>query len=440
MVNFTLSCEPISCLKMLWQDTRNTTPFMSKQRSQTFIILILGALTMIGPFSIDMYLPGFPAIAKDLNTTIAEVQLSLASFFVGLSLGQLFSGPITDRFGRKKPLYVGLGLYMVASLACVFAPNVEMLIALRFVQALGGSVGMVVARAVVRDLYQPEEMAKIFSLLMLVMGVAPIIAPSLGGLLASSVGWQAIFLTLTIISASILLGMYLALPETKKPDPTISLKPIPVLKDYFEIIKNRQFITYVMVGGISGAGMFAYISGSPFVFIQLNHIPEATFGIIFSTNAFGLIMSGQLNRLALRRFSTVQIIKFVNVLQLAVGVLLVFYAWTSWGGLPMLIALIFLYMAMLGFLYPNAGALAMSPFVRNAGAASALMGSLHFVVSAISAAIVSVFDNGTALPMCGVMASTSFLVFLLMRFATKSDAVFSTKKLIKEEEKEAVVL
>ncbi|MDX1942428.1 MAG: multidrug effflux MFS transporter [Saprospiraceae bacterium] len=388
---------------------------MSQPKSTTYIIIILGALTMIGPFSIDMYLPGFPAIAVDLKTTIAEVQLSLASFFIGLSLGQLFSGPITDRFGRKKPLYVGLGLYMLASLACVFAPNVETLIALRFVQALGGSVGMVVARAVVRDLYQPEEMAKIFSLLMLVMGVAPIIAPSLGGLLASSVGWQAIFLTLTFISASILLGMYLALPETKKPDPTISLKPIPVLKDYFEIIKNRQFITYVMVGGISGAGMFAYISGSPFVFIQLNHIPEATFGIIFSANAFGLIMSGQLNRLALRRFSTVQIIKFVNALQLVFGILLVFYAWTSWGGLPMLIALIFLYMAMLGFLYPNAGALAMAPFVRNAGAASALMGSLHFVVSAISAGLVSAFDNGTALPMTGAMAICSLLVFILLR-------------------------
>lgn len=392
---------------------------MSKQRSQTFIILILGALTMIGPFSIDMYLPGFPAIAKDLRTTIAEVQLSLASFFVGLALGQLFSGPLTDRFGRKKPLYIGLSLYMLASLACAFAPNVETLIALRFVQALGGSVGMVVARAVVRDLYAPEEMAKIFSLLMLVMGVAPIVAPSLGGILVSSVGWQSIFLTLTLISAIILLGMYLGLPETKQPDATISLHPVKVLKEYIEILKNRQFLIYTMVSGFSGAGMFAYISGSPFVFIELHQVPEATFGIIFSANAFGLIMSGQLNRLALRRFTTVQIVKFVNALQLVFGALLVGYGFTFWGGLPMLITLIFLYMSMLGFLYPNAGALAMAPFARNAGAASALLGSLQFVVSAVVASLVSAFDNGTALPMTGAMAICSLLVFILLRIGSK---------------------
>ena len=376
---------------------------------------------MIGPFSIDMYLPGFPAIAKDLQTTIAEVQLSLASFFVGLSLGQLFSGPITDRFGRKKPLYVGLGLYMLASLACVFAPNVETLIALRFVQALGGSVGMVVSRAVVRDLYPPEEMAKIFSMLMLVMGVAPIIAPSLGGILASSVGWQAIFLTLVIISAITLLGMYLGLPETKPSDATISLKPVKVLHDYVKIVKNRQFLTYTLVSGISGAGMFAYISGSPFVFIELHRVPEATFGIIFSANAFGLIMSGQLNRLALRRFTTVQIVKFVNALQLIFGALLVVYSFTFWGGLPMLIGLIFCYMSMLGFLYPNSGALAMAPFVRNAGAASALLGSLQFVISAVVAGLVSALDNGTALPMTGAMAICSLLVFLLLRIPKNSN-------------------
>lgn len=393
---------------------------------------------MIGPFSIDMYLPGFPAIAKDLQTTIAEVQLSLASFFVGLSLGQLFSGPITDRFGRKKPLYIGLGLYMLASLACVFAPNVETLIALRFVQALGGSVGMVVSRAVVRDLYPPEEMAKIFSMLMLVMGVAPIIAPSLGGILASSVGWQAIFLTLVLISAITLLGMYLGLPETKPSDAAISLKPVKVLKDYVEIIKNRQFLTYTLVSGISGAGMFAYISGSPFVFIELHQVPEATFGIIFSANAFGLIMSGQLNRLALQRFTTVQIVKFVNALQLIFGALLVVYSFTFWGGLPMLIGLIFCYMSMLGFLYPNSGALAMAPFARNAGAASALLGSLQFVISAVVAGLVSALDNGTALPMTGAMAICSLLVFLLLRISKKPNK--KIKKSVKIAQQEEVVL
>jgi len=255
----------------------------------------------------------------------------------------------------------------------------------------------------------------------LVMGVAPIVAPSLGGLLVASVSWQAIFLTLTGISGLILLGMYLGLPETKPYDASISLHPVNVFKDYITIIKNRQFLTYTLVSGISGAGMFAYISGSPFVFIELHHVPEATFGIIFSANAFGLIMAGQVNRLVLRRFTTVQIVKFVNAAQLIFGILLVFYAFTSWGGLPMLITLIFLYMSTLGFLYPNSGALAMSPFGRNAGGASALLGSLQFVISAVVAGLVSAFDNGTALPMTGGMAICSLLVFIILQMSARSN-------------------
>ncbi len=387
---------------------------MNQSRSTTRIVLVLGVLTAVGPFSIDMYLPGFPAIAKDLQTSIASIQLSLASFFVGLSLGQLFSGPITDRFGRKPPLYVGLGVYILASVACIWAPSVEALIGLRFLQALGGSVGMVVSRAVVRDLYPPEETARIFSLLMLVMGIAPIIAPTIGGILVTYAGWQSIFLALAFISFVALVGMRLLLPETKAPDPEVSLHPRQVMQGYGVILQNRQFLTYMLVGGIASGGMFAYISGSPFVFIELHAVPEARYGWIFGANAFGLIMSSQLNRVLLRKSSTVQIVRIVNLVQLAFGLLLVGYAISGYGGLPVLVVLIFLYMAMLGFIYPNTTALALAPFSKNAGAASALMGALQFVIAALSAAIVSLIHNQTALPMTGAMAAASLLGLIVL--------------------------
>lgn len=411
---------------------------MKNQKSTTYIVLVLGALTAIGPFSIDMYLPGFPAIAEDLNTSIAEVQLSLASFFVGLSLGQLFYGPITDRFGRKPPLYVGLSIYILASVACIWAPSAEALIVLRFVQALGGSVGMVVSRAMVRDLYPPEETAKIFSLLMLVMGVAPIIAPTLGGMLVTYAGWQSIFLALAIISFAALLGMRLALPETRQPTPSISLHPKIVLKDYWAIFKNRQFIVYVIVGGMTAGGMFAYISGSPFVFIEMHQVTEAQFGWIFGANAFGLIMAGQVNRLWLRKNTTAQIIRIVNAAQLIVGALLVFYAFTLWGGLPMLITLVFVYMALIGFIFPNKTALALAPFAKNAGAASALMGSLQFVFAGILSAVISALHNESALPMTGAMALCTLVAFIILQLGARQKPEHRPKKVVEKEEEVAV--
>lgn len=405
---------------------------MNQSRSTVRIVLVLGVLTAVGPFSIDMYLPGFPAIAKDLQTSIANIQLSLASFFVGLSLGQLFSGPITDRFGRKPPLYVGLAVYILASVACIWAPSVEALIGLRFLQALGGSVGMVVSRAVVRDLYPPEETARIFSLLMLVMGVAPIIAPTIGGILVTYAGWQSIFLALALISFVALVGMRLLLPETKAPDPEVSLHPRQVLQGYGVILQNRQFLTYMLVGGIASGGMFAYISGSPFVFIELHAVPEARYGWIFGANAFGLIMSSQLNRVLLRKSSTVQIVRIVNLVQLAFGLLLVGYAISGYGGLPALVVLIFMYMAMLGFIYPNTTALALAPFSKNAGAASALMGALQFVIAALSAAIVSLIHNNTALPMTGAMAAASLLGLMVLRAGARARTEPGVEKVVEK--------
>lgn len=413
---------------------------MSKQKSTAYIVLVLGLLVAIGPLSIDMYLPGFPAIAAGLNSSIADIQLSLSSYFIGLAIGQLIYGPLTDRFGRKPPLYVGLTIYILVSLACIWVPSANALVALRFVQALGASVGMVVSRAVVRDLFPPEEMARIFSWLMLVMGVAPIVAPTVGGMLVTNFGWESIFLALAIISTISLIGMRFLLPETQEPDESVSLRVDSVTKGYWQILQNRQFVVYVLVGGISAGGMFAYISGSPFVFMELHQVKETHFGWIFGANAFGLIMAGQLNRLWLRFHTTAQIIRIVNAIQVIFGVLLVVYAFTFWGGLPMLVGLIFIYMSMIGFIFPNKTALSLAPFTRNAGAASALMGSMHFIIAGATSAIVSALHNETALPMTGAMAGCSILTFLILQFGTKAKPEHKPKIVVEQESQEAVAV
>src|SRR6478609_7808919 len=211
---------------------------MKDKKSYFNIILILGLLTAIGPFSIDMYLPAFPAIAKGLNTDVAQVMLSLSSFFIGISVGQLVYGPLLERFGRKKPLYVGLTIYLFASVGCAMATSVNALILFRLLQALGGCAGMVASRAVIRDLFEVKDNAKIFSSLMLVVAVSPIIAPTLGGYITSILGWQYVFVMLIIVALVILIGVYFLLPESRKPDPNFSLKPRPIVKNFMSIIVN----------------------------------------------------------------------------------------------------------------------------------------------------------------------------------------------------------
>lgn len=213
----------------------------AKKQPRFFLILILGLLSAIGPLSIDMYLPAFPSIAKGLNTTVASVMLSLSSFFIGISVGQLLYGPLLERYGRKMPLYLGLSLYAIASLACATSMSVETLILFRFFQALGGCVGMVASRAMVRDLFDVKDNAKVFSTLMLVIAVSPIIAPSLGGFINTFFGWRFIFVMLILVIALIIAGIYFLLPDSKGPDPNYSLKPAAILSGFASIIKHPQF-------------------------------------------------------------------------------------------------------------------------------------------------------------------------------------------------------
>ena len=393
-----------------------------KGKERFFTIFTLGLLSAMGAFSIDMYLPGFPDIARDLHTTVAHVTLSITSFFIGISLGQLLYGPLLDRFGRKKPLYIGLFIYMATSIACAFAPTANMLIGLRFLQALGSCSGMVASRALVRDIFPVEENAKIFSLLMLVLALSPIVAPTLGGYMTALFGWQSIFYVLTLIGISTLILSYFKLPAGKDPQIFLSLKPKPIVSGFWEVAKVPQFYTYAFAGAIASSGLYAYIAGSPFVFMQLYHVSEKQYGWIFAFIAMGLISASQVNTLLLRKYSSEQIIRVTLFCQCLAGISLVVGNTFHFLGLYSTIFLIWVFLSTQGFAFPNTSALSLAPFSKNAGTASALMGAIQLGIGAISTALVSVLNNGTAMPMSAVMcacAITSFTVLLIGRRVIK---------------------
>lgn len=378
------------------------------------IILILGLLTAFGPLSIDMYLPALPEIAKDFNVGLSSVQLSLASFLVGIALGQIFYGPLTDRFGRKKPLYFGLTLYAIASFMCASTQDVDSLILFRFIQALGSCAGMVISRAIVRDLYRPHECAKIFSLLMLIMGLAPILAPIFGGLLTAAFGWRSIFWVLTSISVVALIAVHFFLKETHTPDDKYEVKNI--FKNYISIMGDREFATHTLAMALVYAGMFAYITGSAFVFISHYGLTPNQYSWVFGINAFGLIFFSQVNGRLLRKSTPQALLKYVYPSVALSGVLLFVVGYFN-GPLWAMCLGLFLFILNMGMISPNAAASALANQKKHAGSASALMGTIQFTVSALISSSVSHFHDGTIRPMaymmffCGVLAYIIYKLF-----------------------------
>ncbi|MEB0205535.1 multidrug effflux MFS transporter [Pseudomonas sp. CCC3.1] len=372
-------------------------------------ILILGALSAFGPLAIDFYLPGFPAMAQAFATDEKHIQLTLAVYFLGLSIGQLVYGPIADRFGRRVPLLVGVGLFTLGSFACAFAPTLEWLIGARFVQALGGCAGMVLSRAIVSDKCDAVGSAKVFSQLMLVMGLAPILAPMLGGLLVNVYGWQSIFIVLTGFSALAALAVALGLPESLPAN--VPRQPLSgALRQYGRLLKDREFLGHALTGGIAMAGMFAYIAGSPFVFIKLYGVPAEHYGWLFGSNAAGFILVAQLNaRLLAKREPGFLLARTVWVYLAAGLALLGISALHTEQLWPLLIPL-FVCIASLGCIIPNASACAMNGQGARAGSASAMLGFLQFSVAAGAASLVGVLHDGSAMPMamvitlCGILA------------------------------------
>jgi DHA1 family bicyclomycin/chloramphenicol resistance-like MFS transporter len=381
-------------------------------------ILILGALSAFGPLSIDFYLPGFPAMALAFGTDEKHVQLTLASYFLGLSIGQLAYGPVADRFGRRIPLLFGVGLFTAASLACAFAPSLEWLIGARFIQALGGCAGMVLSRAIVSDKCNPVESAKVFSQLMLVMGLAPILAPMLGGLLVNVYGWQSIFLVLTVFSALSSLAVAFGLPESMAANhPRQPLSG--AFTQYRRLLGDRVFLGHALTGGIAIAGMFAYIAGSPFVFIKLYGVPAEHYGWLFGINAAGFILTAQVNARMVGRYGPAWLLSRAVWVYLAAALVMLLIANMHTAKLWPLLVPLFVYIASLGFIIPNSSACAMTGQGQRAGSASALLGCLQFSVAAGAAALVGVLHDGTAVPMATVISLCGVLAVALAVFTRR---------------------
>ena len=373
------------------------------------MVLILGALSAFGPLAIDFYLPAFPAMAQAFATDEKHVQATLAAYFLGLSIGQLAYGPVADRFGRRKPLMFGVTLFTLASLACAYAPNLDTLVLARFVQALGGCAGMVLSRAIVSDKCDPVASAKVFSQLMLVMGLAPILAPMLGGVLVNVAGWQSIFLALSLFSAGCLLAVSLGLPESLPEH--IPRQPLSgALRQYLRLLADRVFVGHALTGGIAIAGMFAYIAGSPFVFIKLYGVPAEHYGWLFGTNAAGFILVAQVNARLLAKRGPAFLLARAVWLYLAAGLVLLAVAATRPTQLWPLLVPLFVCISSLGCIIPNASACAMSGQGARAGSASALMGCLQFSVAAGAAALVGLLHDGSAVPMALVISLCGALV------------------------------
>lgn len=378
------------------------------------LILILGLLTALSPFAIDLYLTSFPAIAKDLGATVPEVSLSLSAYFVGLSLGQLIYGPLLDRFGRKKPLYAGLVIFVLASVGCAYARSIEALLAFRALQALGGCAANVATLAIVRDLFSTRESARVLSLLVLILGVSPLLAPSLGGQLAARMGWPSVFFALAVIAVLLLLASIFLLRESHAGDTRVRLNAGAVVRGYVSVLREPQFFTYVLSGSVAFSGLFAYLAGSPILFMEIYGVSADGYGTIFALIAAGLIGASQVNVLLLRRYRNESIFRAALLCQVATGVALLAGTYFDLLGLPGTVGLFFLTLSCLGLMNPNASALALAPFSENAGSAAALLGFLQMGTGAIASMGVGLFGLARALPIVAIVSATSMVALLIL--------------------------
>ena len=384
------------------------------------LILLLGAIMAFGPLSIDMYLPALPAIGRAMGADEAQVQSTLSAYLLGLAVGQLLYGPISDRFGRRRPLLFGLVLFSLASAGCAVVADIDHLIALRVLQALGGAAGMVMVRAVVRDLFDATAAARMYSTLILIMGVAPILAPVLGGQVLMWGDWHWIFAFLALYGVICLVAVVRGLPETMDAEIMRGNRARPLsaaASDYWEVLSTRQFLAYALTGGSGLAALFAYISGSPFVLIELLGVSPGLYGVLFGVNAACFVLGSQVNARMLRYRTPGELLPWTIGAFVIGTFLLVAVCASPLFGVASFIATMAIVLFAVGCSLANTTALALNPFVRQAGAASAMLGTIQLGAGAVSGLIVGVSYNGSALPLGLVVAGCGVLAGVTLRTA-----------------------
>jgi DHA1 family bicyclomycin/chloramphenicol resistance-like MFS transporter len=377
------------------------------------LIVLMGVLQAFAPLSIDMYLPSMPLLEKVFNATTAQIQITLVTFLLGYALGQSLYGPLTDRFGRKPPLYFSLTLFVFSSAACALATSVNMLSFFRLLQAIAACGGAVVSRAMVRDLFPPTELRKIFSMLVLVLGVSPLISPFIGGYLLVWFGWKSIFYTQASLGALTLLAIHFRLDESLAPEHAHPLHLEHIVSSYTHLLRDRTFLGASLVCGFSSAGMFAYIASAPFVFINIYKLPPQQFGLLVAVIAAGMIASSQVNGRMSHKIALWKVLRAANFVQLLSGLAVLWTASTGIGGLAGLFAPVFAYMCAIGFVFPNGNAIAMMRHGNIAGTASALLGTNQFVIAAATTIALGWIDSSSAMPMAIVIAACGIAASLL---------------------------
>jgi DHA1 family bicyclomycin/chloramphenicol resistance-like MFS transporter len=385
------------------------------QRTPWGLVVLLGALTAMGPLAIDMYLPSLPSIATGLHASAGEAQATVSAFLAGMGLGQFVYGPASDRLGRRAPLFLGTAIYIAASLACAFAVSPTMLISARFVQALGACAGGVISRAIVRDRFNHTETARMLSLLMLIMGLAPILAPLLGGAMLGFGGWRLNFWFMTAFGVAVGLASVLRLTESRSDETGAHARSESPLQAYRALLSEPRLVGYALAGALNGSALFTYVASSPDLLIKTYGIPPAAFGWVFGLNAVGIIGGNQVNRFLLRRMTPDQVLARSSVIAVGFGLLLAIAALTGigerWSVLPMLFAVL----ASYGFIQGNtmAGALNVDP--RRAGSISALLGGVSFGAGAFASAAAGILNDGTPRPMAVVMLVSMMGSALVLR-------------------------
>ena len=384
------------------------------------LVLVLGAMTAIGPLTIDTYLPALPALSADMRASDSQVQLTITGLLLGLGLGQLVVGPLSDAVGRRKPLLIGLTAHALMSLLCALAPSITLLAVTRTLQGLAGAAVAVVSMAIVRDLFAGVRAAQLLSRLMLVVGVAPILAPSLGSALLNVTSWRGIFVVLAVAAVALFVLALVALPETLPPVRRRAGNVRDALRGYAGLFGDRLFVVMVLVSGLMFATLFAYISGAPFILQELYSLTPQQFGVAFAANAVGLIVMTQLNPLLIRRITPVTALFIAVAVSAAGGVALVLTTATGFGGIVGFMVPLWFVVASAGLAFPNAPAIALNRHGEAAGSAAALLGAAQFLIGGLIAPLVGVLSNGTPVPMAGVILGTSALALVLMLSSRRS--------------------
>ena len=389
-------------------------------RKYVQLVLVLGALSAIGPLTIDTYLPALPELSRQLGATDAQAQATITGLLIGLGFGQLIIGPLSDAVGRRKPLLAGLVLHAAASLLCALAPSIQMLTVTRTLQGFAGAAVAVVSMAVVRDLFRGIRAAQLLSRLVLVLGVAPILAPSLGSALLALTSWRGIFVVLALVALLMLVLAFVALPETLPVERRRPVSLVGSLRAYGSLFGDRLFIVMVLVAGLMFATLFAYISGASFVLQDLYGLTPQQFGLAFSANAVGMIAMTQLNPWLVKRFSPVSVLTFGVLLAVSGAVTLLILMLLGVDGWLAFMAPLFFVISAAGLSFPNAPAIALNRHGESAGTAAAMLGASQFMIGGAVAPLVGVFGNGTPVPMAAIMVGTTGLATLLLLSARKA--------------------